>query len=104
MDAGSKQPPADSAIHPMVLNIGRRPTVEADAEAAITVEVHIMHAFAAGFYGRHCKALVSGFIRCACFWIAALVQGCSRAVCCSLCSISWEVCCSDCAQSAAVTP
>ena len=49
----------------MVLNIGRRPTVEADSAAAITVEAHIMHTFAAGFYGRHCRALVCGFIRCA---------------------------------------
>ena len=63
VDAGGAQPEADSEIHPMVLNIGRRPTVEADAAAAVTVEVHVMHSFAASFYGRHCRALVSGYIR-----------------------------------------
>ena len=66
MAAGADQPAADSELHAMVLNVGRRPTVEADASAAITVEAHIMHGFAADFYGKHCKALVSGFIRSAC--------------------------------------
>ena len=74
----SDQPQADFEIHPMVLNIGRRPTVEADSAAAITVEAHIMHTFAAGFYGRHCRALVSGFIRYA-------PDAREDRVCCQLC-------------------
>ena len=63
VDADASQPAADRQVHPMVLNLGRRPTVEEDAAAGITVEAHIMHSFRAGFYGRSCRALVLGFIR-----------------------------------------
>lgn len=65
LTAEAGQPPEDSEVHGMVMNIGRNPTVQ-DA-GSITVELHILHQFAQDFYGRPLKALVLGYLRCAGF-------------------------------------
>ena len=61
LDAGVDGPPEDSAVHGMVMNIGRNPTVQ-DA-GSITVELHVLHQYAQDFYGQHLKAVVLGFLR-----------------------------------------
>ncbi|KAK9801316.1 hypothetical protein WJX73_001200 [Symbiochloris irregularis] len=61
LQAGPEHPPDDSAVHPMVMNIGRNPTVQ--DEGAITIELHLLHKFARDFYGSHLKAVVLGFLR-----------------------------------------
>ena len=60
--AGKPAPAADGAPPPAVLNIGARPTV-ADGGGAVSVEVHIMHTYAADFYGRRLAVAAGGFIR-----------------------------------------
>ena len=49
-------------MHKAAVNIGRRPTVDA-AGADITVEAHLLHAFAGDFYGRRLRVVLCG---CAC--------------------------------------
>jgi riboflavin kinase len=63
LDAAKGSPKEDSVVHKMVLNIGKRPTVQDGA--GITVEAHILHAFAADFYGRDLRLVVTGYLRCA---------------------------------------
>ncbi len=66
LDAGPGQPEEDSAVHKMAMNIGRRPSIEDGTD--ITVEVHILHSFAASdFRGRQLRVVVGGFIRRATF-------------------------------------
>jgi riboflavin kinase len=55
-------PAADRGVHKMVMNVGRRPTVNAGGEDA-SVELHLLHPFAADFYGRPLRALVLGHLR-----------------------------------------
>lgn len=65
LDAGPEEPKEDSEVHKMAMNIGRRPTL-GDTETDITVEVHILHQYAAAdFRGKNLRVLVSGFIRSA---------------------------------------
>ena len=52
---------ADGEVHPMVLNLGQRPTF-ADGDG-ISVEAHLLHSFSGDFYGREVRALVLGFLR-----------------------------------------
>ena len=52
---------ADGDVHPMVLNLGQRPTF-ADGDG-LSVEAHLLHTFGADFYGREVRALVLGFLR-----------------------------------------
>ena len=59
----------DGGVHKMVMNVGRRPTVNAGNEAP-SVELHILHAFSGDggdgdveFYGAHMRAAVVGFLR-----------------------------------------
>jgi len=59
---GDSTPEADSKVHKMVLNVGRRPTFE-DKEPELTVEVHIMHHFASDFYGMPLKVIALGYVR-----------------------------------------
>ena len=54
-------PGADGEVHPMVLNLGQRPTF-ADGDG-LSVEAHLLHTFGADFYGREVRALVLGFLR-----------------------------------------
>ena len=64
LDAGADAPEEDLAVHKMAMNIGRRPSIEDGTD--ITVEVHILHSFAAAdFRGRRLRVVVGGFIRCA---------------------------------------
>jgi FAD synthase len=44
---------ADLGVHKMVMNVGRRPTVNTGQEDP-TVEVHVMHTFSGDFYGKVC--------------------------------------------------
>lgn len=62
LDAGEGSPEADSQVHKMVLNIGKRPTVQDGA--GLTVEAHVLHTFAEDFYGRDLRLLVTGYLRC----------------------------------------
>ncbi|GFR51297.1 hypothetical protein Agub_g13659 [Astrephomene gubernaculifera] len=57
-------PPADSAVHKVVLNVGWRPTVNQGGEAP-SVECHILHDFVGGsdFYGCNLQVVVLGFLR-----------------------------------------
>eukprot|EP00197_Chlamydomonas_leiostraca_P008743 CAMPEP_0202862592 /NCGR_PEP_ID=MMETSP1391-20130828/3577_1 /ASSEMBLY_ACC=CAM_ASM_000867 /TAXON_ID=1034604 /ORGANISM="Chlamydomonas leiostraca, Strain SAG 11-49" /LENGTH=433 /DNA_ID=CAMNT_0049542141 /DNA_START=140 /DNA_END=1441 /DNA_ORIENTATION=+ len=52
----------DLQVHKMVMNVGRRPTVNTGDEAA-TVEVHIMHRFEQDFYGQNLKVVALGYVR-----------------------------------------
>jgi FAD synthase len=62
LDAAPGQPEEDSAVHKMAMNIGRRPSIEDGTD--ITVEVHILHSFAAAdFRGQQLRVIVGGFIR-----------------------------------------
>ena len=54
-------PLADALPHPAVLNIGARPTF-ADGDD-VSVEVHVMHAYAEDFYGARLGVAAGGFIR-----------------------------------------
>ena len=45
----------------MALNVGRRPSWGAGAD--VTVEAHILHAFAGDFYGKRLRVVVSGYLR-----------------------------------------
>lgn len=56
-------PPADGDPHPAVLNVGRRPTMEGGAGGDLTVEVHVLHAYGADFYGAPLRVAVGGFLR-----------------------------------------
>lgn len=51
----------DHEVHPMVMNIGYRPTVEDEGE--VTVELHVMHTFQGDFYGKRMRAAALGFLR-----------------------------------------
>lgn len=55
-------PAVDAQVHKMVMNIGRRPTVNAGNEEA-SVEAHILHAYGADFYGQPLRLVVLGYIR-----------------------------------------
>lgn len=55
-------PPADSRVHRMVMNVGRRPTLDADG-ASLSVELHLLHSFSADFYGARMRAVALGFLR-----------------------------------------
>ena len=50
-------------MHKAAVNIGRRPTVDA-AGADITVEAHLLHAFAGDFYGRRLRVVLCGCAHC----------------------------------------
>lgn len=50
LDAPSDWPAADHQVHKMVMNVGRRPTVNAGDD--VTVEVHILHKYSGDFYGK----------------------------------------------------
>jgi riboflavin kinase len=63
LDPPPESPAADADPHPAVLNIGRRPTFEGAAGGDLTVEVHVLHAYAADFYGRRLRVAVGGFLR-----------------------------------------
>lgn len=66
VDPGAGAPDADAAVHKMVMNVGRRPTFDAQGVgvAELSVEVHIMHSYAAEeFYGRPMRVVALGFIR-----------------------------------------
>lgn len=62
LDAPPGAPAADAAVHKAAVNVGRRPTMDA-AGADITVEAHLLHAFAGDFYGRRLRVVLCG---CAC--------------------------------------
>ena len=63
LDAEPGSPIEDFDVHKMVMNIGRRPTFE-DKEPEISVEVHIMHKYAAeDFHGRQLRVVALGFLR-----------------------------------------
>lgn len=49
----------DLKAHKMVMNVGRRPTVNTGDEAP-TVEAHIMHTFSKDFYGQVRRMCVGG--------------------------------------------
>jgi riboflavin kinase len=65
----------DHAVHPMVMNVGLRPTVNVTGEEDASVEVHVMHRFSAAgaeqqqgasfaeFYGARMRVVVTGFLR-----------------------------------------
>ena len=53
----------DLAPRKAVLNVGLRPTFEAETPPETTVEVHLLHPFPADFYGARLRVLVLGFIR-----------------------------------------
>lgn len=59
---GQDYPEEDTAVHKMVMNIGRNPTVN-PADAETTVEIHVLHKFTKDFYGQEMFALACGFIR-----------------------------------------
>eukprot|EP00775_Hariotina_reticulata_P004558 gene4558-4810_t len=63
LDAPTGWPAADGAVHKMVMNVGRRPTVNEGDEAA-TVEVHILHNYSQDeFYGMTLRVVALGFVR-----------------------------------------
>lgn len=63
LDAAPGSPPEDSQVHKMVMNIGRRPTFE-DKDPEVSVEVHIIHKYAAeDFHGRQLRVVALGFLR-----------------------------------------
>ncbi len=61
----------DVAVQKMVMNVGRRPTVNVGDEPA-SVEVHVMHAYSHDFYG---QARISTFVWPT--WIARLRHLCT---------------------------
>ncbi|CAL8467470.1 g7008 [Coccomyxa elongata] len=62
LDAGTDEPEEDSEVHKMAMNIGRRPSIEDGTD--VTVEVHILHSFAAAdFRSKRLRVVVGGFIR-----------------------------------------
>ncbi|GAX73813.1 hypothetical protein CEUSTIGMA_g1264.t1 [Chlamydomonas eustigma] len=64
LDVPPGWPSTDGYVHKMVMNIGRRPTVSAEGEDDVSVEVHMMHGFSqADFYGQHLKVVAIGFLR-----------------------------------------
>ncbi|KAG1657679.1 hypothetical protein FOA52_013773 [Chlamydomonas sp. UWO 241] len=64
LDAPPDWPEADRAVHKMVMNVGRRPTVEQGNErAAVTVEAHVMHTYSGDFYGLPMRVVALGYIR-----------------------------------------
>lgn len=62
VDAGADAPAADSTVHKMVMNVGRRPTFE-DADPELSVEVHVMHSYQSDFYGKRMRVVVLGHLR-----------------------------------------
>jgi riboflavin kinase len=64
--ATNPQPPAEEKatttpkIHPMVMSIGYNPFYKNTVRSA---EVHVLHGFAADFYGVEMRLLLTGFIR-----------------------------------------
>eukprot|EP00878_Enallax_costatus_P002360 GHUV01002536.1.p1 GENE.GHUV01002536.1~~GHUV01002536.1.p1 ORF type:complete len:437 (+),score=125.17 GHUV01002536.1:127-1437(+) len=63
VDGPEGWPAVDSDVHKMVMNVGRRPTVNEGDEAA-TVEVHILHSYShEEFYGAAIRVAIHGFIR-----------------------------------------
>lgn len=63
LDPPEGWPAADAAVHKMVMNVGRRPTVNTGDEAS-TVEVHILHKYSQEeFYGAGLRVVVAGFVR-----------------------------------------
>lgn len=63
LEAPGDWPAADSAVHKMVMNVGRRPTVNTGDEAP-TIEVHVMHKYShEEFYGANIRVVVAGFVR-----------------------------------------
>ncbi|GBF93935.1 riboflavin kinase [Raphidocelis subcapitata] len=63
LDPPAGSPEEDGAVHKMVMNIGRRPTVNTGDEAA-TVEVHILHDYVAqDFHGAHLRVVATSFLR-----------------------------------------
>lgn len=65
---GQDYPEEDTAVHKMVMNIGRNPTVN-PADAETTVEIHVLHKFTKDFYGQGMSAVACGFIRYVSIWI-----------------------------------
>lgn len=63
VDAPPEAPAEDSAVHPMVLNVGRRPTFHGSGESDVSIEANIQHSFAQDFYGCQMKVVVLGFLR-----------------------------------------
>lgn len=55
-------PAADSQVHKMVMNIGKRPTF-GDTEPSASVEVHVMHQYAEDFYGKPMRVVALGYLR-----------------------------------------
>lgn len=53
-------PDADRAVHPMVMSVGWNPHF---ANTQKTVEVHVLHAFHADFYGQAMRVVILGYIR-----------------------------------------
>ena len=47
-------------VYPMVMSIGYNPFYKNTVRSA---EVHVLHSFAADFYGSHMRLLILGFIR-----------------------------------------
>ena len=59
---GAGRPAADGAVRGMVMNVGRRPTVEDAGD--VTVEVHVLGGeFSSDFYGETLSAVPIGFLR-----------------------------------------
>lgn len=52
--------PPRRAVYPMVMSIGYNPFYKNTVRSA---EVHLLHRFAADFYGAHMRLLILGFIR-----------------------------------------
>ncbi|WFD35142.1 riboflavin kinase [Malassezia cuniculi] len=51
---------ADSGVYPMVMSVGWNPFYKNTHK---TIEIHIMHAYSADFYGSQMRAIVLGYIR-----------------------------------------
>lgn len=57
-------PEEDGRVHKMVMNIGRRPTVEAGQEGGdLTVEAHVLHKYSRDFYGCRMRCVALGYLR-----------------------------------------
>ena len=63
VDAAQGSPPEDLAVHPMLMNVGRRPTFRDEGEPPLSVEASIQHRFAHDFYGCHMRVVALGFLR-----------------------------------------
>lgn len=50
----------DAGVYPMVMSVGWNPQFQNEKK---TVEVHVMHAYGADFYGRDMRVIVLGYIR-----------------------------------------